>query len=51
MIALIDWTAWIMRILAGIGMCTLIVSIIFVIMVQAHMDDWPEYDEEKDEWP
>lgn len=51
MIALIDWAAWIMGILAAIGMCTLIVSIIFVIMVQAHMDDWPEFDEEEDEWP
>ena len=51
MAALINWSEWIMRFLALVGFVTIWVSIIFVIMVQAHMNDWPEYDEEEDEWP
>lgn len=51
MAALINWSEWIVRFLALVGFVTIWVSIIFVIMVQAHMNDWPEYDEEEDEWP
>lgn len=52
MTALINWSEWIMRFLAIVGLMTIVVSIIFVIVVQANLHDWPEYDEEEgDEWP
>ena len=51
MAALINWSEWIIRFLALVGFVTIWVSIIFVIMVQEHMNDWPEFDEEEDEWP